>query len=88
MIILNISQIRDEIDKIDDEILKLFSRRMYYVKEISKLKCDLSLDVYDESRETQILERVCSETNEYKKETRKLFSEILQISKDFQRSLR
>lgn len=87
MVKLNISQVRDEIDKIDDEILKLFLRRMHYVREINKLKRNLSLDVYDGSRESQVLERLCSKTKEYKKETKKLFSLIMDISKDIQRSL-
>ncbi len=84
---MDINQLREKIDNIDDQILILFLERMKCAEKIGKIKKAQGINVFDKSRETQILERLCKKSGEYQKEVEKLFSCIMEISKHHQRSL-
>jgi len=49
---------RDEIDRLDSELLRIFNRRAALALEIGKIKKFLSLPVYDPSREKRIFDRM------------------------------
>lgn len=51
-----LKDIRDEIDKIDDEILKLLNKRMEYVKNIGFIK--QNENIYVPKREKDILDNL------------------------------
>ena len=55
---LQIEAKRDEIDKIDKELIKLLRQRFDLSKEIGKLKKEESLDNYDPKREDVIIENI------------------------------
>jgi chorismate mutase len=57
----NIDDLRERIDAIDDELLKLFNERAKLALEIGRMKKDLGLPVYIPSREEQIITRVQQE---------------------------
>jgi len=57
---MDIDAIRREIDKLDDEILKLLNRRAEQAVEIGRLKQDAGDVVFDPAREKQILDRLTS----------------------------
>lgn len=84
---MDIEKLRKEIDDIDNEILLLFLKRMDCVEKIGKIKKSCSIDILDNSRELQILERLSKKSGKYEKEVEKLFSYIMEISKNYQRSL-
>lgn len=52
----NIEEIREAIDRIDYQILKLFGQRYEFVKEIVKFKTD-EASVIAESRQTEVIDK-------------------------------
>ncbi len=49
---------RDQIDDIDDQIVKLLSERMDLVKELGQIKQSSGTEVQDKTRETEIRTRL------------------------------
>ena len=49
---------RDEIDRLDSELLAIFNRRATLALEIGRIKKQLDLPVYDPSREKRIFDRM------------------------------
>ena len=60
MVISLIEEIRGSIDKIDEEILKLLSKRKDLAREVGKLKENLDLPVFDKKREEEILKNIAN----------------------------
>lgn len=56
-----LAQIRQELDEIDREMVKLFERRMTLCREVVRTKLAQGKPVLDASREAQVLEsaRLC-----------------------------
>ena len=54
----SIDDMRQRIDSIDDELLRLFNERAKLVTEIGRIKKSLGLPIYIPSREEEILTRV------------------------------
>ena len=52
-----LNNLRDKVDVIDKQMAKLFAERIELVKEISQVKKELELPIYDQGRETFILIR-------------------------------
>lgn len=55
-----IEKLRDEIDAIDEEVLKLLNKRSNVVLEIAKIKRENKVKFYSPEREQQIIERLIS----------------------------
>ncbi len=55
---MNLDQLRDEIDSIDDEILRLLEKRMQIVKSVGDLKHKSGGSIYRPEREQEILQRL------------------------------
>jgi len=53
-----ITAFREEIDRIDSELLTIFNRRATLALQIGRIKKTLQLPVYDPSREKRIFERM------------------------------
>jgi len=53
-----ISGFREEIDRLDSELLSIFNRRAALALQIGRIKKTLHLPVYDPSREKRIFERM------------------------------
>ena len=82
----DIQDLRREIDKIDQEIVKLFNDRLEIAKKIALYKKANNLTVLDQKREDALLEKISKlSQDEYKEETLKLYDGILKISKDYQK---
>ena len=60
----DLEKLREEIDKIDDEILIQLSKRKSIAKEIAKIKKALGKPVFDGKREQQLIEKLKSRSNE------------------------
>ncbi len=56
--VIDICDIRDEIDTIDDTILELINRRLNFAKKIGELKKETGNRVVDSTRESKILQRL------------------------------
>ena len=58
---MTIDDIRQEIDRLDSELLTIFNRRAGLALEIGEIKKQVGLPVYDPSREMRIFERMKAE---------------------------
>ena len=62
---MEIEKLRKQIDKIDDDILELLSRRNDIVKRIAEVKKSLDFPIFDEKREGHLIERLKKKAKEY-----------------------
>ena len=85
---MDLNESRKNLDYIDDEILKLFIKRLNVVKGIAEYKKENNLPILQQDRENEVLERIAAKAGEdlapYAKE---LFTDIMGISKDFQKDI-
>ncbi|MBL6820096.1 MAG: chorismate mutase [SAR86 cluster bacterium] len=73
--------IREEIDSIDSEIIALLESRFNLTKEIGPIKRNLDKDLFDESREEEILKKIDELALIYPKEDLKeIFKLIMKTS--------
>lgn len=81
-----IKYFRDEIDKIDNEILKLLNKRMDFVKEIGHIKQTSGTSVYRPEREKEILNRLKKLSDGYLKTNaiEAIFAEIFAVSRNLE----
>ena len=57
---MDISDWRDEIDRIDEELVKLLNQRSQCALEIGHIKHELGIPVYSPNREAQVIHHVMS----------------------------
>jgi monofunctional chorismate mutase len=80
---------REEIDRIDQEMLALFSERMAIVSKIADYKMAKDMIVYDQNREDEVVNKNlgnCS-NDEYKPYYKEVLDVILRVSKEYQKQL-
>lgn len=83
---MNLNDMRDKIDELDLQILKLFEERMDVCRAVSDYKKEHSLPIFQPQRETELIEKIQKTSNPaYKKESAVLFTDIMDISKTVQR---
>ena len=82
-----IKELRNSIDKVDDQIFDLILKRFDYVKKIGNIKKAMNMSVDDKAREKIIIERLSEKlsTKINYKEIKKIIGPIISISKDIQR---
>ena len=83
---MDIQQLRDSIDDIDGEILKLFLKRMAVCRDVAEYKRQHNMQVFQGGREQQIIDRIRVLTGDKELEagTAALFTSIMDISKILQ----
>lgn len=57
---MDIDAIRDEINRLDDELLKIFNQRASLALKIGEIKKEKGIPVYDPDREKRIFQRMKS----------------------------
>ena len=84
-----LTQIRQEIDEIDDKLVKLFSQRMKCSAEVAENKRGTGKAIYDPEREKQKIEVLTKgEENPFmKKATEEIFLQLMSISRRYQYSI-
>ena len=82
---VEIENLRKQIDLIDDEILKLFLKRLYLCEKIGDQKKLLGLDVKDVNREKKILEKIKIAAGENSQAAVELFKFIIDMCRKVQR---
>ena len=82
-----IKELRNSIDKVDDQIFDLILKRFDYVEKIGNIKKEMNIPVDDKAREEIIIERLSEKlsTKINYKEIKKIIDPIISISKDIQR---
>ncbi len=80
-----LDEIRDEINKVDDEIARLFERRMSLAADVGNVKRELGLPIINTARERDIITRVTAEQPEELAEYSKvLFTTLFDLSRSYQ----
>ena len=81
----NLEEIRSETDKIDDEIAKLFEKRLNLVASVAKVKAETNTAILKPTREREIISRLTKEHGEMSADYMKLlFTTIFDISRSHQ----
>ena len=88
MIKMNINDLRNDIDKIDKELVALIGKRMETAAKIGQYKRENNLPVYDPARERELFAKVGEMAGEeLSSYTRVLYSTMTDISRSYQRRL-
>ncbi|WP_326911077.1 chorismate mutase [Sedimentibacter sp. MB31-C6] len=85
---MELEKMRNEINELDKEIVRLLEKRFNLVLKVGKFKKDNKLPVLDEKRENLILKK-CNEhlTNkEYSNYIHKIYIQIMNTCKDIQKA--
>ena len=83
----DLSEIRKEIDEIDNQLIDLFKRRMDCAKEVGFYKKERGIPVLNREREDEILESVQEKGGEYGTSARLLFANIMELSRALQHNI-
>ncbi|MFQ3597417.1 MAG: chorismate mutase [Chloroherpetonaceae bacterium] len=73
-----LDELRQEVDRIDDELIVLLSKRFDLAESIADLKLQASLPIYSPEREARILNRLPTDLH------RQVFTVILEVSRALQ----
>ena len=86
---LNLEVIRKEISEINDEMLALFVKRMELSAQVARYKKANGLPTLDRKREEAILQKVADSTEEeYRQYALEFFRNMMNLSKEYQETLR
>ena len=84
---MDLSEIRNEIDEIDGELVKLFVRRMEASEKVAAAKRSSAKPVCDPAREREILAKVAKAVGpDFENEARLLFTTLMSMSRGRQRA--
>ena len=84
----DIAALRREIDAIDEDLVRLFIKRLGLMRRVAEAKRTGGLAVCDPAREKEILDRVATEAGaDYAESAVKFFSTLFDISKARQRTI-
>ncbi len=82
---MELSELRNNIDKIDRELVELFKKRMEVCANVAEYKRETGMNVLDPSRERALLQRVSELSGEdFEEYTRTLYGTILDLSRSYQ----
>jgi len=85
---MSLEKIRDDITKVDREIIRLIAQRQDYARKIAKFKIHAGMPIHDEHRTAEVLESVFEQAVEYKIDpvaVQKIFEQLVAMSEDRQR---
>lgn len=84
---MEIEQIREQIDHVDSQLLKLFVERMRLGEQVASYKREHNLPVLNKAREREILARVQAEAGEMEPYAYQLFTTLIELNKARQTEL-
>ena len=85
---MDITDARNEIDKVDTELTALFVRRMELAREIGKYKKENGLPVFDKTREREVLNKACDRAgSEFESYISILYTTLFDVSRSYQKQL-
>lgn len=81
-----IFKLREEIDEIDNELVKLFEKRMSISKKVAEYKRVNGMPIYDETREREIIKKNIDRLDDKRlsSDLEAFYEMIFRISKDIQ----
>ncbi len=85
---MELKEIRNEIDKIDSELVELYKKRMSLSANVAEYKRANNMPILDSSRERALLNKVSELSGEeFEEYTRTLYSTILDLSRSYQHKI-
>lgn len=81
---MDLLELRNEIDKLDDELIPLLLKRMDISRQVAEYKVQNGIPVLNEQRELEILEDVASKCGEQGEVIKTVFSAIMDASRALQ----
>lgn len=83
----DLSEIRKEINEIDEQLIRLFIQRMDCARDVGYYKKEKGIPVLNEGRENEILDKVAEKGGEYGASARLLYSNIMELSRALQHNI-
>ena len=82
-----ILELRQQIDDLDEEIIRFLKKRMRISKEVGKLKQELDIPVEDKNRENEIIDRLTQQAGKNLSEEQliRIFTAVFKSSKQVQK---
>ncbi len=84
---MNLQDIRVEIDRIDEEIIALFQKRMECSRQVAEYKLANSIPIFNPEREAVVLDRVEERAGTYGSSARQLYATMMELSRALQHDL-
>ncbi len=85
---MELEALRNRINEVDDEIVKLFVERMQTAAQIAGEKAEKNMPVLDQKRETAVLQRVMEQAGEeFELYANTLYHTMFEVSKSYQAGL-
>ena len=81
---MELSEIREKIDTVDDQLLKLFLERMSLAEEVAAYKNEHHLPILNQERERAVLARVTEQSGEKERYAYHLFSTLFELARSRQ----
>ena len=82
---MGLKDIRVQIDEIDDDLVKLFTKRMALSAQVADYKKEHNLPIYIPAREREILQNVAAKAGpEMANYSRVLYSMLFELSRSYQ----
>ena len=83
---MDLLECRNEIDKIDKELVELFEKRMNVAINVAKYKIENNIPIFNGVREAEVIEKNVNRLNnkEYSKLTEKFFTHLMELSRSLQ----
>ena len=82
---MELNEIRTQIDKIDEELVNLYKKRMKLCAEVAEYKRDNNMPVLDSARERALLTKISDMSGpEFEEYSRTLYSTLLDLSRAYQ----
>lgn len=83
----NLIEMRDEIDKIDEEFIRLFEKRMNIVTEVANYKKENNIPILNKEREDEVITKNLNrlENIELKSYCEELLRCLMNVSKEYQK---
>lgn len=83
---MDLSECREEIDKIDKELVQLFEKRMNIAINVAKYKIENNIPIFNGAREAEVIEKNINRLNnkQYSKLTEKFFNNLMELSRSLQ----
>lgn len=83
---MDLSECRNEIDKIDKELVELFEKRMNVAINVAKYKIENNIPIFNGAREAEVIEKNINRLNnkEYSRLTEKFFTHLMELSRSLQ----
>lgn len=84
---MDLLELRNEIDKLDDELIPLLLKRMDISRQVAEYKVQNGIPILNEQRELEILEDVASKCGEQGEVIKTVFSAIMDASRALQHKI-